>query len=91
MGSPTLSKFNSDKVAPFKVTNEKTVLFDIWNFILFVMVGSLGYLTKSSLIGKLLNTQEGSLTVNLLACAALYGLTESHFGPPLSNHNMLAP
>ena len=91
MGSPTSSKFNTGKIASFKVGNEKTMVFDILNFILFVMVVSLGYLTKSSLIGKLLNTQEGSLTVNLLACAALYGLTESHFGPQLSDHNRLAP
>ena len=46
---------------------------------------------KSSLTVKLLNTQEGSLTVKLLAFAALYGLPEGHLRPQLSDHNMLAP
>ena len=45
----------------------------------------------SSLTVKLLNTQEGSMTVKPLAGAALYVGPESHLGPQLSDHNRLVP
>ena len=57
----------------FEVVMENSVVFDIFYFILFLMVVLENYLKKqSSLKLKLFNTQEGSLTVKLTACSALY-------------------
>ena len=69
---------------------ENSVVFDIKIFIFFMVVLE-NYLKKKILTVKLLNTQEGSLTVKLTACSSLYGWQESHFGPQLSDHNRLAP
>ena len=55
------------------------------------MVVLVNYLRKISLILKLLNAQEGSLTVEVSAYAAVYGRPESRLGPQLSDHNRLAP
>ena len=91
MGCPTLSKFNTGKVAPFWSCYWKLCGFWYPLFILVFMVVLVNYLKKSSLTVKLHNTKEGSLTVKLLACAALYGWSESQLGPQLSDHNRLAP
>ena len=76
------SKFNTGKVAPFWSCYWK--FCGLWYPVFYLIcLGCFSKLFKktSSLTVKLLNTQDGSLTVTLLACAALYGQPESQLGP----------